>query len=217
MANVLVEEDALRNIAGAIRFAESGRLFESLLARTLTSVYDSRTTSVGSCGCLDLVSAHFPNATAIGQSAFGHSSSSMGCRLLSDISFPLVTVIGDCAFGHDYGLTEAVFPKVSEIGSSAFYSCISLTMASFPEAAVIYSSAFIRCYNLVSLYLPGSSVVSLTGANAFYFTPYSRNYVQSDPYGKIYVPASLLSAYQEAENWSFYSECFVGMEEGENI
>jgi hypothetical protein len=59
----------------------------------------------------------------------------------------------------------------------------------------------------------GSSIPSLAYTNAFYSTPIA-GYTASTGgvYGSIYVPASMLESYKTANNWSYFSDRFVGVE-----
>ena len=61
--------------------------------------------------------------------------------------------------------------------------------------------------NLNALYLMGSSVTSLT-------TIFRQNpIVTSSTSGFIYVPRSLITAYQNANNWSNYASKFLAIED----
>lgn len=101
---------------------------------------------------------------------------------------------------------------LTTIGSYAFYHCRSLTTASFPNCATIRNNTFYSCYNLLSLYLTSTSIVQLEKSDAFSWTPIA-GYTTSTGgvYGSIYVPSSLLSDYQTATNWSYFSSRFVGI------
>lgn len=57
----------------------------------------------------------------------------------------------------------------------------------------------------MSIYLLGSSVVTLANISVFDGTPMSRsNYTGA--FGSIFVPASLVAAYQSATNWATYKD-----------
>ena len=175
--------------------------------------------------CSSLTTANFPEVTTIGAYAFS------GCGSLTSISFPKVTSIGNSAFYNCVGLSSINFPEATSIGSSAFFNCTSLTSISFPKATSIGSnafhwnrnlttvrfpkvtsisgSAFYSCYNLISLYLTGSSLCTLANSNAFSLTPIGGYSASAGTYGHIYVPASLLTSYKTATNWSFFSDRIV--------
>jgi len=65
---------------------------------------------------------------------------------------------------------------------------------------------------LLSLYILLSSVCVLAKSNAFNSTPIAGYTTNTEGvYGSIYVPASLLSDYKAANNWSYFSSRFVGI------
>lgn len=179
----------------------------------LSSVSFPMVTSIGAqafvaCG---LTSVCFPNITSIDDRMF------VNCRSLSYISFPNVSYISNSAFGSCYNLTSVNFPVATDIGMLAFASCSSLTLASFPVATGIRSAAFSACYHLISLYLTGSSLCALSHSNAFNSTPIGGYSISAGTYGSIYVPVSLLTSYQTATNWAYFSSRFVGYGEEEPL
>jgi hypothetical protein len=203
---------------------------DSLITRNVSSYTNDRVTTIGSYAfyyCTALTTASFPEVTTIRANAF------YACKALTTVSFPLATTIGKSAFEYCFdlttanfprattingyafynctALTTASFPEVTTIGSSAFCSCFNLTTASFPEVTTIGSSAFCKCYNLKSLYLTGSSLCKLSNSNAFSSTPIGGYSTSAGTYGSIYVPASLLTSYQTATNWTYFSSRFVGI------
>lgn len=178
--------------------------------------------------CSKLTTVSFPVCTSIGEFAFSY------CSKLTTASFPACTYIGRYAFQFCYDLTAASFPSCTYIDAQAFSTCTSLaevsfpvctmiegqafcrcsglTAASFPSCTYIDNQAFYNCYRLQSLYLANSSVCNLAYSNAFSSTPYTGYsvYFSGTPY--IYVPASLVSAYQTATNWTYYSSYFSAIE-----
>lgn len=148
-------------------------------------------------GCSHLTTAIFPKATSIGSFAF------YLCSSLTTASFPSATTIGGSAFYSCSHLTTTSFPNVTSIASNAFYYCESLTEAIFPKATSIGVQAFRRCSKLMSLYILASSVATL-GLSVFISTPMSLS-TYTGSFGSIYVPASLVSSYKAANNWSVYS------------
>ena len=152
-----------------------------------------------------LTTASFPVATSIGSYAF------CNCTSLTTVSFPVATSIGSQAFSYCTRLTTVSFPVATYIGNSAFCNCNRLTTASFPVATYIGYSAFFKCYSLKSLYLTGSSLCKLSNSNAFSSTPIGGYSTSAGTYGSIYVPASLLTSYQTATNWTYFSSRFVGV------
>jgi hypothetical protein len=155
--------------------------------------------------CSSLTTVSFPKAITIGNYAFDY------CSNLTTTSFPATTSIGNYAFHHCNSLTIVSFPEATYIGNSTFYGCSSITIANFPVATSICSCAFRNCYNLKSLYLTGSSVCKLSASNAFTSTPIGGYSASAGTYGSIYVPASLLTSYKKATNWTYFSSRFVGI------
>lgn len=115
-----------------------------------------------------------------------------------------VTSIGSYAFYKCIALTTASFPNVTDIGNSAFYSCSLLPTVNFPKVTSIGTAAFQYCRSLTTAIFLASSVATMVNANAFNSTPMS-NSTYTGSFGSIYVPASLVSAYKSATNWSAYA------------
>lgn len=161
------------------------------------------------CNSLTIIS--FPQVTSLKTGAFGY------CYSLITVDFPVATTIESNAFRACNSLTTVSFPQVTVIKSNAFQNCNSLTTISFPAATAIGSSAFQHCYNLKSLYLTGSSLCKLSNSNAFSSTPIGGYSASAGTYGSIYVPASLLTSYQTATNWAYFSSRFVAYDGGANI
>lgn len=152
-----------------------------------------------------LTTAIFPSAKQIGIQAFS------SCYTLANISFPETTSIFNSAFCYCSSLTAVYFPKVITISSGAFQYCMNLSTASFPKINIMCSSVFNKCYNLKYLYLTNSRVCTLSNSNAFSSTPIGGYSTSAGTYGSIYVPASLLTSYQTATNWAYFSSRFVGI------
>ena len=93
---------------------------------------------------------------------------------------------------------------MTSIGHNAFYNCTSLTSIDLSMCTSIRNSTFGNCINLNNVTLRASTVCTLMDANAFYSTPMSLSTL-TGKYGSIYVPASLVAAYQSASNWSVYA------------
>ena len=156
--------------------------------------------------CSSLTSVSFPDCTDIGTYAFCR------CSKLTSANFPVCATISGYAFNGCSSLTSVSFPACTYIGSSAFCRCSKLTSANFPVCVTIGGYAFSGCHNLSSLTLGASTVCTLANSNAFSSTTYAgySNYFSGTPY--IYVPASLVSAYQSATNWTYFSSYFSSIE-----
>lgn len=143
--------------------------------------------------CTGLTSVSFPVCTSIGQSAF------VECSRLTSVNFPMCEIMYPSAFRSCYGLTSVDFPICTTIPSYAFCNCSQLTSVSFPNCTSIGAYAFSRCTQLASIYLGASGVCKLINSNAF-----SSTGIWSTK-GSIFVPSSLVTAYQTASHWSYFS------------
>lgn len=154
-------------------------------------------------GCSSLTSVSFPVCTRIDNYAF------VNCTSLISMSFPICTYINRNAFSGCSKLTTANFPSCKTIVDSAFYNCSSLISISLPVCNYISANAFNNCRVLSSLTLGSHTVLcTLVNSNAFTSTPYAgySTYFSGTPY--IYVPGSLISFYQTATNWTYFSSYF---------
>ena len=157
--------------------------------------------------CSSLTTASFPAVMDIDNYAFQF------CTSLTTASFPAATTIGSYAFDNCTNLTTVSFPAATSIDEYAFYSCSALTTASFPEIMDIHSGAFENCHALSRLIIGGApSICTLHHSDAFGNTPFAGyfNVFSGTPF--IYVPASLLTKYQSATNWVYFSQYMVGDE-----
>lgn len=159
--------------------------------------------------CASLTSADFPVCTTMGSSAF------YSCSRLASINFPACTAVGNSAFIRCSSLESVSLQSCTQIGLSAFAMCYNLVTVVLPVCTMISRGAFYSCFNLISLYLPGSSLCSMGDLNAFNSTPISDYSASAGRYGSIYVPASMLTTYQTAYLWSWFSNRFVGLTDAE--
>lgn len=135
-----------------------------------------------------------------------------GCSSLTTALFPAASSIGDYAFSGCTSLSRVYFPNVSSVGVGAFISC-KIKEVDFKELTEINDRAFNGCTNLISMYLTGSYVCTLAASTAFTSTPIGGYSDVAGQFGSIYVPASLISNYKAARNWSYFSSRFVAYEE----
>lgn len=155
--------------------------------------------------CHELTSADFPVCTSIAYSAFEY------CTGLTSVNFPACVHIGPKAFYDCYSLASISFPACIDIDHQAFAYCSCLTLASFPVCIGINNSAFSHCRRLTSLLLGAPSVCTLNRSDAFNGTPFGGHSTLKTP--RIYVPSSLITAYQTAVNWSYFSSYFTAIED----
>ena len=119
-------------------------------------------------------------------------------RSIENIKLSSITSIGYSVFDSCGSLTEVSFPNATSIGDGAFESCSGLTSVSLPNATSIGSNAFRNCSSLTTIYVGTntSTVCTLSSTSAFSGCTKLTN---------IYVPASLVSKYKSATNWSNYA------------
>lgn len=186
--------------------------------------------------CTNLSYVYLPNCTTIGNQTFqGAGNISTGLS----INAPKLTTLGGCAFQNSKLIT-ADFPLVSFVGQECFRGAILLKYAFLPLlSGSVYNRLFFgcsnlsivrlgnvawfapsddnghifgNCYNLVSLYLTQcSSVPTLTQSQAFNSTPIAGYSGSTSSSAHIYVPASLLTAFQSATNWVYFSDKMIGV------
>ena len=217
-------------ITGTLSDGGSTDIENSIIAGTLTSYVNNVVSSIRTYAFYNykrLTTARFTAATSIGDNAFQACDklttiSFPACRIigaeafsycsqLTTISFPACRIIGVSAFNTCPKLTTVSFPACEIICSDAFQYCTSLTTASFPVCTSISVDAFRNCYRLTAIYLTNSSVCKLDASDAFSGTPIGGFSTTAGTYGSIYVPASLLTFYQKATNWTYFSSRFVGI------
>lgn len=107
------------------------------------------------------------------------------------------SVITESAFYYEYSI-QTIDTNALNISSLAFFWCSSLSQVSLHNCSYIGRDAFNGCRSLSQVYL-GSDSVCILEYTAFRYTPITSST------GSIYVPSSLVSAYQSASNWSRYS------------
>ena len=167
--------------------------------------------------CSKLQSITIPWCSSISPYAFAY------CSSLQTVSFPVCTRLDYCAFYYCRQLPSISIPNVCSIGNSAFYYCTSLSTAEFgielsqsnlSSAPYIGGSAFYSCSKLSQVKLYWPSVATLGNTSAFSYTPiYRSSYISA--WGSIYVPASLVSAYQNATNWITFSSRITALPDEE--
>ena len=185
--------------------------------------------------CEKLTNVSFPKAKKVGTNAFS------GCHELVHIDIPLVTIINDYTFQYCNKLVYIDLSSVSLIKTGAFAECGSLISITLPEVISLYSSAFQDTFKLTEVYTPKLTYIDNTAFFSCYSLVkifisqkdqicnlayggfrdcYHLDGVQHSTYnpqglkdGYIYVPASLLSQYKVARNWTDYASQIIGHEE----
>ena len=131
--------------------------------------------------------------------SFVASEAFMNNTTIQTVNLPYATTVGYSAFQSCISLTQVSLPVCSYIDEYAFYRCSSLSQTSLPVCSYIGDTAFGNCRSLSIITLGYSSVCSLGSSTVFIGTKITSSI------GSIYVPTSLVSDYQSAPNWSYYS------------
>ena len=154
------------------------------------------------------------------------------CYQLDTIDLPICEEIGPYAF-NETNLTSIDLPECTKVDYNCFSSCHSLNTANLPNCMIIGGSCFEWCENLTSVNLPVCTNISYSTFNgcralteldlrktykctletpdAFNETPLRNGE------GSIYVHNSVLSQFQNAENWSEFADRFVGVGDASEV
>ena len=181
---------------------------------SLTSVNMPKAKSIGGSSfryCSALTKIDLPYVTTVGENAFRE------CSKLTNVNLPNATNINTYAFQACSLLQSINLPNVKTIGGYVFKECKKLTSVIFPNLTSVQNYGFSYCYSLLELLIEQTdSVCALQGAMTFYEcyhiegtknTTYNPNGLKD---GYIYVPASLLSQYKVATNWTKHASQIVG-------
>ena len=190
---------------------------DAIIGRDIVTYTNDRALGVGYHAfhqCRKLTDVSFPKAIVITDYAFYY------CDALSNIDFPLVTRIDQYAFSECRLLETVTFPKAETVDKGTFYNDVCLIEANLPKLNAIGTQAFYSCCDLVKIFISQkNSVCKLTNTNAFDYCYHILGTVNStyNPNGLkdgyIYVPASLLSQYKVAKNWTTYATQIIGHED----
>lgn len=212
--------DEIEGISGGgVNEAEIG-----LLEGGLESYTNDRVTTVGKYSFYNSTVKHvsFPNATAIGNSAFQKCANLLTidvpnvnnlqsggifkeCTSLTSISLPKVKSVnsGGSMFATCTSLVDVDLPIVADLGSmSCFQGCTALKKLDLPSATAISGgTVFSGCTSFETLILRNTTnIVTLSGSNNF------TNTVIAAGTGSIYVPDDLVESYKAATNWATYAD-----------
>lgn len=153
--------------------------------------------------------------------AFSHKAISVDafgeCTNLTTITLPEAITVG--GFVNCTSLTEINLPVASYFNNNAFMGCTSLTKVCLPDEknSTIYfnDEIFMNCSNLTALILPSEKVAQYRTVRTGLFT----NTPIAEGTGYIYVPASLIESYKNAEpsrygvSWADYAAQFRAIED----
>ena len=170
MANVLVEETSLSNIASAIREKSGGSATykpgemaaaisnlptggssdneDGLLSDTLINYENATATDIkNNCfaNSTTLATATFTNVSNVGSSAFSN------CSALTQVSIPNATTIGNSCFSKASKLLTVNLSNAEFLGEYAFRECKAITSINLPQVKALRYWAFYECDKLTKV------------------------------------------------------------------
>ena len=170
MANVLVEETSLSNIASAIREKNGGSATykpgemaaaisnlptggssdneDGLLSDTLINYENGTATDIkNNCfaNSTTLATATFTNVSNVGSSAFSN------CSALTQINLPNATTIGNSCFSNASKLLTVNLSNAESLGEYVFNRCKTITSINLPQVKALKFWAFYECEKLAKV------------------------------------------------------------------
>lgn len=227
MANVLINDAYLENIADAIRTksgsvltykpkemanaiiaipsgssGEIDNLSKQLVERTLEGAVALDVDKVGPYAL-----AGFPEVTSLTCTAtFVDNYGCANNPKLTTVNFPEVTYLDNTAFASNPKLTAVIIPKIRTIYSYAFNSCSNLEKLDLgSNIKTLYGSIAGNCGKLAAIIIRTSYVPDCTEQANPFPSNFRKTYTGTVP-GYIYVPKDMIAAYQAYEADVYTSE-----------
>lgn len=147
----------------------------------------------------NLTSVYLPAVQSTEYSAFKY------CFSLTSVDLPVCTFLSASTFARCTSLVSVSIPLCEQVRRGAFFTCESLESITLPVCSNISQTAFQDCITLNTITLGSNAVTYLQDSNAFQGTGITEST------GSIYVPTSLLSDYQVADNWSYFATQIIGI------
>ena len=202
----------------------NSNLLMSVINRTISTLDPiSNLSSVGGgafMNCAQLQNINLPNCTTIGSYAFSDCTAIKSinlpqctqilnygfcyCSSLQEVSLPMCSFLGLGAFYGNTLLSKIFLPNCQKIGPYAFAYCSRLSEIKIAAPTLSYS-AFLSCKALTTFINTYSSVASIVGGNILFQNTPITDSTYTGAFGSIYVPASLVSAYQSHSQWKEYA------------
>lgn len=187
MANVLVEETSLSNIASAIRVKSGSTAVykpgemaaaisnlstgggssdneDGLLENTLVNYENTTATKIRDDFFMDstkLVTATFTNVSNVGNRAFNN------CKALTQVSLPNAHQVGTNCFSYCPKLSNVNLSNAERIGFRSFLNCTSLTSINLPRLEILEGSVFFGCSKLAKVDLGSCEQFYPTNSSQF--------------------------------------------------
>ena len=184
------------------------QVFTASRASYVTNIIMPELTIAGKLTLRNVSSVAFPNLVSASGLFIGWSN-------LETVSLPHLVFAHRELFSGCSKLTKVYLPNCSFMSYTVFKQCDNLQKCLLPAVLEMCYTGFVSCPKLESVYLFKRNVVNAFPSMPFSSTPMNDSSYLSGRYGSIYVPASLVSAYQNDENWSQFSDRFVGLTDEE--
>ncbi len=147
----------------------------------------------GFAKCTGLKTVDAPNLTSLRNKMF------LNCSNLTNINLPKLTTIGGDQVIENTKISTLVLPSFTgTIYQNSLRTNTALTAVDLKSATNINATCFNGCTSLNVFVIRGNSVPTLANINAFQNTPFATGKAG----GTLYVPSNMITAYQEATNWS---------------
>lgn len=175
----------------------------------LKSVNLPEVLTVGDYGfqqCNKMETVSLAKATYLGVGAFRN------CIQLHTIHVPNVRSIRN-SFYYCSRLQSISMPLLESVTSSGFFRCTALTYADLGLVAKLSDTLFQYCTALTTLVLRNPEQVCVPSASAFNNTGIINGTATLD----VYVPRSLVSAYEASADWAAFTCRFLAIEDNPNI
>ncbi len=191
----------LTSVAGTYAFSACTKLTSISLPKAAFSASATRTFY----NCISLESVDLPLLPTLDL----RTSTFYNCSALKNVNLPLCKSLGAQTFVNCTSLEKISLPSFNgNAYAQEFKGCTALKKVDFGgNVNFPKTQAFQDCTALEALIMRGSTVATLANTNNF-----SGSKIE-DGSGYIYVPASLLSTYKAAANWSTFSAQFRSIED----
>lgn len=162
--------------------------------------------------CTSLESIDLPLLHTLDNSSFLRK-----CTNLKQVNLPKLGLVYDYTFEGCTALTNISLPSGRRFASYCFNNCSSLDSVDIGKLEMIDDYAFDNCYSLKSFTILNKTKVARLRSAYVFDTCYHIIGTTNPTYnpnglkdGYIYVPASLLSQYKVATNWTNVASQIVG-------
>ena len=149
-----------------------------------------------------ITSISAPNATELQQYAFGY------CTSATSVNLPEVVTVANGSLRNLHSLESIVLPKATTIAGYGMYYMLAATKIDLPVCTSLDAQSLGYCRKLEHLILRSPTICTLKNTTCFVSTPFASGGTG----GFVYVPASLVSSYQTATNWSALAVTFRAIE-----